>query len=116
MALFSTVTAAIAAGQSLSSQVNLGEQTLVGVFVPSGWTSANMTFEASPDGGTTWGNLFSYLGAEVVFVSIAGQFLAVDPTLWKGVYSLKVRSGTSASPVNQASAVSVTLAIKNLYA
>jgi hypothetical protein len=103
--------AAIASGQSLSSQIDIGPGELVGILIPSGWTAANLTFQASPDGGTTWGNLFTYLGAEITFFAVAGQFLAVDPiqALLRGVRSLKLRSGTSGAPVVQGSAVTLTL-------
>lgn len=105
----STITATIAAGQSLSSAVYLGASFLAGIFIPSNWTSANLTFQGSPDGGTTWGELYTYLGAEWTFVAAASQFLTVDPTQWKGVRSLIVRSGTAASAVNQTNTVNLTL-------
>ena len=104
-----TVQAAIAASGNLSSQVDIGPGRLVGLIVPSAWTAANITFQVSADGGATWNNLFTYLGAEFTVVSVVGQFNAIDPTLLKGVVSIKVRSGTSGSPVTQTSAVSVTL-------
>jgi len=108
----SNTTATIAATASLSPQVDIGPGRLVGLLVPSGWTAANITFQASPDGGVTWGNLFTSLGAEVTVVAVAGQFNAIDPTYLQGVVSLKVRSGTSGSPVAQTAAVAVTLVTK----
>ena len=78
--------------------------------MPSSWTSANITFQASPD-GVNFGNLFSYLGAEVTFVAVPGQFLAVDPTLWRGARAIKVRSGTSGTPVAQTSQVTLQLVV-----
>ena len=105
----STSQASITSGQSLSAQVDIGPGRLVGLIVPAAWTAANITFQVSADGGATWNNLFTYLGAEFTVVSVVGQFNAIDPTLLKGVLSLKVRSGTSASPVTQGSTVSVTL-------
>ncbi len=107
----STITATIASGAALSSAVYLGANFLVGIYIPSNWTSANVTFQASPDGGTTWGELYSYLGAEITFVAAPSQFLAVDPTLWKGARSLIVRSGTAATPVNQSNTVNLTLVL-----
>jgi len=102
------ITAIIAASGSLSSEVDLGATYLVGLFVPSGWTSANITFQVSPD-GVNFGNFFSYLGAEVAFVAVPGQYLGVDPTLFKGARAIKVRSGTSGSPVTQSSQANIQL-------
>lgn len=104
-----TFTVAIASGQSLSSQIDIGPGKLVGIVIPSGWTSASMTFQVSPDGGTTWGNFFTYLGTEVTASAVASQYLEVDPTIFGAVRSLKLRSGTSGSPVTQASSVNITL-------
>ena len=105
-----TTSATIAASGNLSPEVDLGAQVLVGLYVPSSWTSANITFQASPD-GVNFGNLFSYLGAEVTFVAVPGQFLAVDPTLWRGARAIKVRSGTSGTPVAQTSQVTLQLVV-----
>jgi hypothetical protein len=44
------VTVTINAGQSLSSSVDAGGQTAVGIVVPSNWTPAAVTFQASLDG------------------------------------------------------------------
>ena len=106
-----TQIATISSGQSLSAEVDIGAYTLVGVVVPTGWTAANLTFQMSPDGGTTWVECYNSAGLNTIFVGSAGQYLAVDPTLWCGVNSLKVRSGTAGSPVNQASTVNVTLVL-----
>ncbi len=106
----SVVLATIAASSNISAEVDLGAGRLVGLYVPSGWTAANITFQVSPD-GVNFGNMFSYLGAEVIFVAVPGQFLAVDPTLWKGARAIKVRSGASGSPVTQASQVVLQLVV-----
>lgn len=100
---------AIGAGQSLSGEIDLGAAKLTAIFVPSGWTAANLTLQASPDGGVTWGNLYTDAGAEVTFVAAAGQMIAIDPTRLRGINCLKLRSGTSGTPVNQVSAANLTL-------
>jgi hypothetical protein len=106
----STIPAVIAASGSLSAEIDLGAQYLVGLYVPSNWTSANITFQVSPD-EVNFGNFFSYLGAEVTFVAVPGQYLGVDPTLWKGARAIKVRSGTSGAPVTQTAGVTLQLVV-----
>ena len=105
----STIPAVIAPGASLTNQIDIGPGILVGLVIPSGWTSASVTFQASTDGGATWAELYTYAGAELTLTATAGTFLAIDPTQWKGVRSIKLRSGTAASPVNQTSGATVTL-------
>ena len=49
----STTTVTIANGQSLSGAVNLSGFTLIGIDLPSAWTTANLTLQASID-NSTW--------------------------------------------------------------
>jgi hypothetical protein len=104
--------ASIGAGTSLSGPVALGALTLVGISMPSTWTAAVLTFQASPDGGTTWQELYDGSGNEVTITAAAGQFviLEADPSyMWRGVNMVQLRSGTSAAPVNQVAAAVVNL-------
>ncbi len=100
-----TTPATIAAGASLSEPVALGALTLVGISMPAAWTAAALTFQVSPDGGTTWQELFDGAGNEVTVQAAAGQFVvpfAMPSYLWRGVNMIQVRSGTAGGPVNQA--------------
>jgi hypothetical protein len=106
--------AEIAAGQALSGAVPLGEKTLVGVLVPANWSAASLTFQASID-DVNYFELVDGSGNPMSFTVAAGQIIAVDPATWRGVTSVKVRSGTSAAPVNQAVAVSLTLITRTVY-
>ena len=90
----------IANTTSLSAEVDLGIKVLVGIVMPAAWTAAALTFQASFDGGTTWLNMQT-ASAELSYTAAAGQYIAVDPTLWRGANAIKVRSGTAASPVAQ---------------
>ena len=109
----------IAAGQSLSSfytfspggagvvgspvagGVMLGADTLAGIQMPAVWTAASLTFQVSPDGGTTWCELYDDTGAEVTVVSPpAGSFIIFNTHAsyqWRGINAVKIRSGTAAS-------------------
>lgn len=107
----SLIPVTIASGQSLSPQIDIGPYKLVGIYLPATWTAANMTFQVSPDGGATWYEHYLYNGVETLVGNSAGAgvFLAIDPTILGGVVSLKLRSGSLASPVVQASAVTLQL-------
>ena len=110
----SNITATIAAGQSLSAEVDIGNQSLVGIILPANWTAAGLSLQVSPDGGTTWAELWTVAGAPyavgtVTIPSSTPVYIAIDPTTLRGALSLKIRSGTQASPVNQTNLVSLTL-------
>jgi hypothetical protein len=110
----SLIPVTIAAGQSLSPQVDLGAMTLVGLYVPASWTAANPSFQVSPDGGATWFEHNASSGSATAFGNNAGvaTYLAVDPAFWRGVYSLKVRSGPLGAPIVQTGSVTLTLVLK----
>jgi hypothetical protein len=110
----SLLPATIANGTSLSGEVDLGALDLVGIQMPAAWTAASMTFQVSVDGGVTWLEHTSSAGTETTFTVAASQYIAVDPTLWRGVNAVKVRSGTLGSPVNQGQAVTLNLVCRTV--
>jgi len=112
MSLVNLIPVTIAAGQSLSSAVDIGEQTIVGIYMPASWTAASLTFQASPDGDVTFFEHYNSGGVETTFTVAAGQYIAIDSTLWWGVYSLKLRSGTAGAPVVQPSGATFQLAVR----
>lgn len=106
------VIATIQSGQSLSAAVSIGDKILVGLIIPAAWTTAGVTFQASGDGGTTFGELVDATATAIAVSSIAGgayTVVALDPTKLRGINRLKVRSGTVGTPVAQGSTVNVTL-------
>jgi hypothetical protein len=101
--------ATIAPGASLSDPVATGVDTLVGISMPATWTTAALTFQVSPDGGTTWQELYDGAGNEVTVTAAANQFIQLTSYLWRGMNMFQVRSGTSGSPVIQSSGAVITL-------
>ena len=113
MSEIDNIAAQIAAGQSLSAQVNIGNKSLVGIVVPTNWTTAGISLQASPDGGTTWFEVTTVAGTPYAIGSVTGgtlaYYVAIDPTTLRGALALKIRSGTLASPVPQTNTVTLTL-------
>ena len=100
----------------MSSPCSLGALTLVGISMPAVWTAAALTFQVSPDGGTTWQELYDGAGNEVTIFAAAGQFVIplLDPSyLWRGVNMVQVRSETAGSPVNQVAAAVVNIVTRS---
>src|ERR1700738_5392351 len=90
----------ILSGAALSAAVPLGDSILTGIAMPAAWDAAAITFQVSADGGATWGELQS-TSAVVSYTAAAGQFIAIDPAIWRGINMIKVRSGTLAAAVPQ---------------
>jgi hypothetical protein len=104
-----TLTATIASGQSLSDALRIAlEITLIGLIMPAAWDAADITFQASWD-GSTYRDLFTQDGTEVTVTAAAGQTYYINNTSIRAFPYLKLRSGTTALPVNQTAARTITL-------
>jgi len=97
----------IAAAGSLSAAQNLGGRVVTGIFMPATWTAASLTFQASAD-NVTFVDMHVD-GAEYVATADASIYIVLAADNWLGVNFLKVRSGTSATPVAQAAERTLTL-------
>lgn len=92
--------ATIALNGSLSNAIALSGAWLVQIDIPAGWTAAVLTFQSSPD-GETYSDLYDTSNTEISLTVSAGKARRVDPNLFMGIPYIKLRSGTSGSPVNQ---------------
>src|SRR5690242_9259249 len=98
---YTTKDAVISSGQSLSAVVDLEQLNITGFLIPASWTTAKLTFQISPD-GTTFGDLNDASGNEIQLTVAAGKFIGVNLSELSGARFIKVRSGTSGTPVTQA--------------
>lgn len=113
---FSSTTAAIANGASLSGVCRPGEKTICAVVMPATWTAAGLSFQVSDDGGTTWYELLDQDGVAVTVASPAAatryNLSAMD---FQSANAFKVRSGTSAVPVAQGGERTITFITRKFY-
>jgi hypothetical protein len=114
-----TATATIANGGSLSSSadlvsyVQLGGGSPVAIIMPAAWTAADITFQGSVDGGTTFNNIYTQGGTEYKITSpAASEYIIIPPDDLVGINAIKIRSGTSGVPVNQGAARNILVVIK----
>lgn len=99
----------IGSGESLSAAIAMGDMAPMAFQALDGWTTANLTFQASLDGGSTWGEL-ELDGSAVTVHFEDGSVSAVEnPSVFAGAQLLKVRSGTSGAPVTQEAARRIAL-------
>ena len=93
----------IANGESLSSLIELGSLTLVGIEIPAGWTAANLTLQTTNESGGTLVDVYDKAGSEyTITVGGASRFIVLDKSDLQGIGRfIKLRSGTSGTPVNQ---------------
>lgn len=108
-----TRTVTILNGQSLSGDAQIDGAALVGIIMPSAWTAADLTFQASGD-DAVFNDMYDVDGAEVTVVAGASRYIWLSPNDFVGFDSIKVRSGTTGTPVNQGADRSITLVLLGL--
>jgi hypothetical protein len=112
--------ATILSGAALSQGILIGDKVLCGILAPAAWTAAVLTFQVSFDDGLTWADYYDDGANEQTLVAGAmaasGKYIALDASQFAGVTWVKVRSGTTGSPVNQAADRLVTLISRKFYA
>lgn len=101
----------IASGASLSDAIQVQDvdrpsalRAVVAVQMPASWTTGSVTFAVSADGSTYVPLYWDGSEYEVVAAGGAAASLgfSVEPAVFAGWPFVKVRSGTSGTPVNQA--------------
>lgn len=96
------ISVTIANGTSLSGEVNVNSKRIVGIIMPAAWTAANLSLQAAIT-GTTFGEVQDNGGTALAITAAAGVYIAIPDTVaLRGLGRVKVRSGTSGTPVNQA--------------
>ena len=105
-----TLTCTIESGGSLSGAVDLGGRKLVAIDMPASWTAASLTFQASFD-GATYDNMYDGATERTLIVA-ASYYSMLNIGDWLGARYIKLRSGTSGTPVNQAAARTITLVVQ----
>lgn len=105
------VTATIAINTSLSDAVELRGGDLIRINMPAAWTAADLTFQVD-DGDGTFRDLWMEWGWELWFNAAASLSIELSIfAMFQGLTQLKVRSGTSGAPVNQATERAILLAV-----
>lgn len=108
---YGTVT--IASAASLSGSLSLNGKGLVRIIMPAAWTAATLTFQESVD-NSTFGDKFDDLGDEYEIDAVASRAILIDADDFRNVRWLKVRSGTTGTPVVQGAARTLVLVYESL--
>jgi len=113
-------TATIAASASLSNAIDVGDGGLVALMLPSGWTTALITFLANDDLiNGTYVPVFDGSGTGLVLTvvataGVASQYIVLNPGTFSGLRYIKIQSGTVGSPVVQSSTVVIKTMVRRL--
>lgn len=92
----------IASGASLSDAIDVrGVRAPAVIEMPASWTAAALTFQTSYD-GVTFKDYYSLVSEVSATSAAASRSIFLPINEFAGIRFLKIRSGTSAAPVNQA--------------
>lgn len=113
MSMTASTAVTIASGTSLSGVVDTGGATPLAIIMPASWTTANLTFQASAN-NSTYNNLYKDDGTEYTVTAAASEYIRLVAADFVGIRYLKVRSGTSGTPVTQGADRIVTVVTREV--
>ena len=88
---------AIVSGTTTSAEIDLGGTQIVGLQMPTSFTGTAMTFQASqpPIRRLSFQTLADGAGNDISKTVAASKYIAIDPTLFRGIRFVKLVSGTT---------------------
>jgi hypothetical protein len=102
-----TATITVATNATTTPEIDLGGTELVGFQLPAAFTSTTITFLVSTVSGGTYQIMKDGAGNTVSKTVAQGQYIAVDPTLFRGVRFVKLVSGSSEAADRQITLISI---------
>jgi hypothetical protein len=86
-------TAIIANGATVSTiEIDLSGRHVVGLMMPTAWTTADIAFDLSLDSGANWYPIHDKDGAEIKLTVAASRYVAIPPALLPGLGRIRLRS------------------------
>lgn len=95
-----TFGATVPNGAALSEAIDLRGYEPLAVQMPAAWTAAGLSFEVSDD-GVNFADLYNTSGEYTLTVATDRAVALSTPNELSGFQFIKVRSGTTGTPVNQ---------------
>jgi hypothetical protein len=101
------------ATNTLTSEIDLGKGgKLQGIYMPASWTTADLTLQAASETGGTFLDVYDDAATEASIGAAASRYLSLYPDVFAGIRFIKIRSGTTATPVQQGAARTLILDIE----
>lgn len=103
----------IPSGGNLSGTIQLGGLHLCGLILPAAWDAAPVTLQASAN-GNDFHDVHTADGTELSITVGANRWVVIDLANTVGFANLRLRSGASASPVNQTAERLITVISRSI--
>lgn len=108
------LTATILINASLSDVLDVGGHKLAAIIMPAAWTTAGLSVVGCDTASGTFLPVYDDLGTEITITAAASRIISIDSVAGSlaQLAFIKLRSGTSGSPVTQAAARTLKLLLK----
>lgn len=104
----------IPAEAALSNELDLRGYDIEAIFFPAAWTAAAVTFVVLDEPGGVEHDAFDSSNVEIEVDAAAGRFVKILPEhSVRGANLVRIRSGTSGTPVNQAAERVLKLSLRS---
>lgn len=122
MARLTVARVTIPSGAALSNSIDIRHCRLVAIQMPTAWTAAALTFQGRPyldadrvgSANDALQDVYDHGGTELNITTAASRYVVITGATFDGIQALgaiKVRSGTTGTPVNQAAARELILVL-----
>lgn len=109
----STIAAVIPSGATgQSAAVDLTGFAVTGIVMPATWVAAGITMLTSDAEAGTFLPVHDAAGTEMLITVAASRFVALSPDATSSLRWVKLRSGTTATPVDQTAERALTLIVE----
>ena len=104
----------VAVDSSVAAAIDVGDGGLVAIQMPSAWTAASLTFQASADLNGTYYDVYDITGTELAITTAASRYVALNASTFAGLRYIKIRSGTTGTPVVQGANRTIRTLVRKL--
>jgi len=101
------LTATFASGATTATELDLGGTMIVGIQLPATFTGTALTFSAATTSGGTSQLVKDGAGNSISKTVAQGQYIAIDPTLFKGIRFVKIISGSTEAAARTATVITI---------
>lgn len=105
----------VASGASATEELNTLGFIPVAIKTPAAWTTAALTFLGCEVSGGTYCDVYDDAGTEYSVAASTSRYILLNPAAFASFQFIKVRSGTTGSPVNQGGARTVIVVLRKLH-
>ena len=105
----------IASGAAVSDALDTHGMCPVAIITPATWTTANLTFQGTNISTGTYADVYDDAGTEYNVAASTSRYILLNPSAFASFQYIKVRSGTTGTPVLQGGARTVVMMLRKLH-